>query len=56
VDEVALRKRQRYGTVLIDLARRQPVALRPERTAETLAPWRREHPGVRVIVRDRSPA
>jgi transposase len=56
VDDVALRKRQRDGTVLIDLERRQPVALLPERTAETLAPWLGEHPGVQVIVRDRSQA
>jgi transposase len=38
VDAFALRKRQRYGTVLIAVERRQPVALLPERTAETLAP------------------
>jgi transposase len=56
VDDFAMRKRQRYGTVLIDLERRQPVALLPERTAETLAPGLREHPGIQVIVRDRSPA
>jgi transposase len=56
VDAVALRKRQTYGTVLIDLERRQPVALLPERTAETVAQWLREHPGGQVMARDRSTA
>ena len=34
----------------------QPVALLPERTAEPVAQWLREHPGVEVIARDRSSA
>jgi transposase len=56
VDDLAMRKRQTYGTILVALERRQPVALLPERTAKTLAPWLQAHPGGQVIARDRSPA
>ena len=56
VDDFAFRKRHTYGTILVDLERRHPVALLPDRTAETVAQWLRAHPGVQIIARDRSTA
>lgn len=53
IDEWASRKGQRYGTILVDLERRRVVDLLPDRSAETLAEWLREHPGVEIVSRDR---
>src|SRR4029078_6709965 len=56
VDDWSLRKGHTYGTILVDLERRQPVDLLPDRTAEGLAQWLAAHPGVEVVARDRGGA
>lgn len=53
VDDFSFCKRKTYGTILIDLERRVPIDLLPDREAATLKKWLEDHPGVEIISRDR---
>jgi transposase len=53
VDDWAIRKGQRYGTILIDLERGRVLDLLPGRDGAALQVWLQAHPGVELITRDR---
>lgn len=53
VDDWALKKRHRYGTILVDLERHKIIDLLGDRETATLQQWLEQHPGVQVVSRDR---
>jgi len=54
VDDRAGRRGERYGSILVNREAGRPIDLLPKRTAAVLKAWLKDHPGVEIIVRDRS--
>ena len=53
IDDWAWKRGQTYGTLLVDLERRCPIEILPDRKTETVEAWLRSHPEIEVISRDR---
>lgn len=53
IDDWSWRSGTRYGTIIVDLERREVVDVLAERSAAATARWLEQHPEVEVVSRDR---
>jgi len=53
VDDWAYRKRDRYGSILVNLHMGKVIDLLPDREEETLRKWLEQRPEIEVMTRDR---
>jgi len=52
IDDFALKKRQRYGTVMVDIETRKIVDMIESREIEDVSCWLAEYPNLRIVSRD----
>jgi len=53
IDDWSWRKGSSYGTIVVDLERREVVDVLADRSAKGTAQWLDQHPGVEIVSRDR---
>jgi transposase len=56
IDDFAFKKGNTYGSIFVDHQSGRPIDLLPDREAQTVEEWMREHPEVEIVTRDRSGA
>jgi DNA-binding NarL/FixJ family response regulator len=56
IDDWAIKRGHRYGTLIVDLEARQPIEVLGRRETTIVADWLRQHPTVEIVARDRAGA
>jgi transposase len=54
MDDFAMKRGDKYGTILINIQTGKPLDLLADRTAEAVKPWLAAHPEIQVVSRDRA--
>jgi transposase len=54
LDDWALKRGRRYGTLICDLEQGRPIDLLPDRRAESVSAWLQAHPHIDIVSRDGS--
>ncbi len=53
IDDFAFRRGLTYGTLIVDLERRRPLDVLPDRAADSVGRWLAARPSIEIVVRDR---
>lgn len=53
IDDWAYKKGHTYGTAIVDLKKRSVIDLLPDRESCSVEKWLADHPGIKVVTRDR---
>ena len=56
IDDWAITRGHRYGTIVVDLERRCPIEVLDGRESTSVADWLQRHPSIKVVARDRAGA
>ncbi|RDK06260.1 ISL3 family transposase [Cupriavidus lacunae] len=56
IDDWAIARGHQYGTIIVDLERREPIEVFAGREGTAVAAWMRAHPSIEIVARDRAGA
>ncbi|MGT2428645.1 ISL3 family transposase [Cupriavidus basilensis] len=56
IDDWAIARGHQYGTIIVDLERREPIEVFAGREAIAVAAWMRAHPSIEIVARNRAGA